>query len=49
MDFLTAFEAEVGLTTYNFTVQIPDFDSAAVQRHDEVPPQFDLLWSSLGG
>ncbi len=49
MDFLTAFEAEVGLTTYNFTVQIPDFDSAAVQRHDEVPPQFDLLWSNFWG
>ena len=49
MDFLSAFESEVGPTTYNFTVQIPDFDSAAVERHNEVPPQFDLLWSNFWG
>ncbi len=45
--FLQEFEAEVGPTSYNFLVQIPDFDAAAGERHNGVPPQFDLMWTNF--
>jgi len=44
---LQEFEAEVGPTSYNFLVQIPDFDAAAGERHNGVPPQFDLMWTNF--
>lgn len=48
-EFLQKFETEVGPTSYNFLVQIPDFDAAVGERHNGVPPQFDLMWTNFWG
>ena len=49
MTFVDDFEAEAGPNSFNFLVQLPDFEETEVELHEAVPPTFDFVWTSFYG
>ena len=49
MSFLDDYTETRPDSSYNFLVQVPQFDQEAVERADFVPPSFDFVWTNFYG
>ena len=49
MAFLDGYTETRPDSSYNFLVQVPQFDQEAVERADFVPPSFDFVWTNFYG
>ena len=47
--YVDAYEADNGPTTYTFGVLVPQFEMAAVERHEDVPMDVDFVWLNFWG